>query len=146
MCPKCDRGFVRGDALARHSKGGCATSRKDDIGSFGGDEDMDGVMYTNEVPQTEFEMTEEERGRFNLPSIKAQHGGNLGSTDYEAHARAPSIYPPDGSKRGRDDDDIEGFTSEAWSDREEAKTNRLNKTVCEKHRRARTKVSTPFNL
>jgi hypothetical protein len=118
ICPKCDRKFARGDALARHSKGqgGCA-GRRASMGSFGGDEEydgsnagddddggMDGVMYTNGTPQVnENEMTEEERRRFSLPSIKAQHvAGNQGSGDtYPAHSRAPSTYPPAGPRPGQ---------------------------------------------
>ncbi|TVY90358.1 Transcriptional regulator [Lachnellula willkommii] len=117
ICPKCDRKFARGDALARHSKGqgGCA-GRRASMGSFGGDDDyegsnadgdesaMDGVMYTNGIPQpNESEMTEEERRRFSLPSIKAQHvGSNQGSGDnYTAHPRTPSTYPPSGPRQGQ---------------------------------------------
>lgn len=116
ICPKCDRKFARGDALARHSKGqgGCA-GRRTSMGSFGGDDDfegsnagdgdegMDGVMYTNGIPQNESEMTEEERRRFSLPSIKAQHvGSNPGSGDnYEAQSRTPSTYPPAGPRPGQ---------------------------------------------
>lgn len=115
ICPKCDRKFARGDALARHSKGqgGCA-GRRASMGSFGGDDDfegsngdadegaMDGVMYTNGTPQpNEADMTEEERRRFSLPSIKAQHvGGNQGTGDnYTSHSRTPSTYPPAGPRQ-----------------------------------------------
>jgi hypothetical protein len=114
ICPKCDRKFARGDALARHSKGqgGCA-GRRASMGSFGGDEDydgsnagdddgMDGVMYTNGTPiGNEAEMTEEERRRFSLPSIKAQHvSSNQGSADsYTSHSRGPSTYPPVGPRQ-----------------------------------------------
>ncbi|CAG8951165.1 hypothetical protein HYFRA_00007911 [Hymenoscyphus fraxineus] len=116
VCPKCDRKFARGDALARHSKGqgGCA-GRRASMGSFGGDDDfegsnggdgdegMDGVMYTNGTPQNEADMTEEERRRFSLPSIKAQHvGSNSGSADnYESQSRTPSTYPPAGPRLGQ---------------------------------------------
>lgn len=113
VCPKCDRKFARGDALARHAKGqgGCA-GRRASMGSFGGDDDyegsnagdgedtgMDGVTYTNGAPQ-ESEMTEEERRRFSLPSIKAQHvAGNPSSQDnYTSAARTPSTYPPAGPR------------------------------------------------
>jgi hypothetical protein len=82
------------------------------MGSFGGDDDyegsnagdddggMDGVMYTNGTPHNEADMTEEERRRFSLPSIKAQHvAGNQGSQDsYTSHSRAPSTYPPAGPR------------------------------------------------
>ena len=112
ICPKCDRKFARGDALARHSKGqgGCA-GRRASMGSFGGDDDyegsnagegddsgMDGIMYTNGTPHgNEAEMTEEERRRFSLPSIKAPHVAAHGSQDNYA-ARTPSTYPPAGPR------------------------------------------------
>jgi hypothetical protein len=116
ICPKCDRKFARGDALARHSKGqgGCA-GRRASMGSFGGDDDfegsnagdgdegaMDGVMYTNGTPHpNENEISEEDRRRFSLPSIKAQHvsGPGPGSGDsYSPHSRTPSTYPPAGPR------------------------------------------------
>jgi hypothetical protein len=115
ICPKCDRKFARGDALARHSKGqgGCA-GRRASTGSFGGDDDyegsnagdgeeggMDGIMYTNGTPHpNDTEMTEEDRRRLSLPSIKAQHvPGNTGSGDsYAAPPRPPSTYPPAGPR------------------------------------------------
>lgn len=115
ICPKCDRKFARGDALARHSKGqgGCA-GRRASMGSFGGEDDyevsnagdddggMEGVMYTNGMPQgNEADMTEEERRRLSLPSIKAQHvAGHQGSGDsYISHSRTPSTYPPAGPRQ-----------------------------------------------
>lgn len=115
ICPKCDRKFARGDALARHSKGlgGCA-GRRASQGSFGGEDDfdgsnvgegedtgMDGIMYTNGGPHpNETEMSEEDRRRFSLPSIKAQHvAGNSGTQDsYTSHSRTPSTYPPAGPR------------------------------------------------
>jgi hypothetical protein len=114
ICPKCDRKFARGDALARHSKGqgGCA-GRRASMGSFGGEDDfegsnagdgdegaMDGVMYTNGTPHpNENEMSEEDRRRFSLPSIKAQHVSGPGSGDsYSPHSRTPSTYPPAGPR------------------------------------------------
>ena len=117
ICPKCDRKFARGDALARHSKGqgGCA-GRRASMGSFGGDDDfegsnagdgdegaMDGVMYTNGTPHpNENEMTEEDRRRFSLPSIKAQHVPGPGSGDnYASQSRTPSTYPPAGPRPGQ---------------------------------------------
>lgn len=117
ICPKCDRKFARGDALARHAKGqgGCA-GRRASMGSFGGDDDyegsnagdgddgvMDGVLYTNgSSHQSEHEMTEEERRRFSLPSIKAQHVSESGSGDgYAPHSRTPSTYPPAGPRPGQ---------------------------------------------
>lgn len=116
ICPKCDRKFARGDALARHSKGqgGCA-GRRASMGSFGGDDDydgsnagdgddtaMDGIMYTNGTPHpNENEMSEEDRRRFSLPAIKAQHV-NAGSGDhYAAQSRTPSTYPPAGPRPGQ---------------------------------------------
>lgn len=117
ICPKCDRKFARGDALARHSKGqgGCA-GRRASMGSFGENEDfegsnagdgddggMDGIMYTNGTPHpNENEMTEEDRRRFSLPSIKAQHVPGPGSGDsYASHNRTPSTYPPAGPRPGQ---------------------------------------------
>ncbi|CZT03463.1 hypothetical protein WAI453_012322 [Rhynchosporium graminicola] len=117
ICPKCDRKFARGDALARHSKGqgGCA-GRRASMGSFGGEDDyegsnagdgddstMDGVMYTNGTPHpNENEMTEEDRRRFSLPSIKAQHVTGPGTGDsYSSHSRGPSTYPPAGPRPGQ---------------------------------------------
>lgn len=117
ICPKCDRKFARGDALARHSKGqgGCA-GRRSSMGSFGGDDDyegsnagdgddtgMEGVLYTNGTPHPgENEMSEEDRRRFSLPSIKAQHVSGSGSGDnYAAHSRTPSTYPPAGPRPGQ---------------------------------------------
>lgn len=114
ICPKCDRKFARGDALARHSKGqgGCA-GRRASMGSFGGDDDfegsnagdgdegaMDGVMYTNGTPHpNDNEMSEEDRRRFSLPSIKAQHVPGRGSGEnYLTHSRTPSTYPPAGPR------------------------------------------------
>ncbi|KAI1760967.1 hypothetical protein GGR53DRAFT_54890 [Hypoxylon sp. FL1150] len=94
VCPKCDRKFARGDALARHSKGpGGCVGRRSSLGSFLGEEEvegsshmegddtaMSGIVYDNEG-----DMTEEERRRLSLPSIKAQHV--QGST-------AGRLYPP----------------------------------------------------
>ncbi|EKD19336.1 uncharacterized protein L3040_009224 [Drepanopeziza brunnea f. sp. 'multigermtubi'] len=117
VCPKCDRKFARGDALARHAKGqgGCA-GRRASMESFGGDDDyegsnagdgdesvMDGVLYANGSSQpNENEMTEEERRRFSLPSIKAQHVSGPASGDsYGSHSRAPSTYPPVGPRPGQ---------------------------------------------
>ncbi|KAI1461625.1 hypothetical protein F4805DRAFT_412777 [Annulohypoxylon moriforme] len=96
VCPKCDRKFARGDALARHSKGpGGCVGRRSSLGSFLGEEDvegssrlegddsaMSGVIYDG---NNEAELTEEDRRRLSLPSIKAQHV--QGST-------AGRLYPP----------------------------------------------------
>ncbi|KAI1213905.1 uncharacterized protein F4807DRAFT_409640 [Annulohypoxylon truncatum] len=96
VCPKCDRKFARGDALARHSKGpGGCVGRRSSLGSFLGEEEvegsshlegddsaMSGVIYEG---GNESELTEEERRRLSLPSIRAQHV--QGST-------AGRLYPP----------------------------------------------------
>ncbi|KAI1374115.1 hypothetical protein F4677DRAFT_427157 [Hypoxylon crocopeplum] len=95
VCPKCDRKFARGDALARHSKGpGGCVGRRSSLGSFLGedmeegsshleadDSAMSGVVYDG----AEGDLTEEERRRLSLPSIKAQHV--QGST-------TGRLYPP----------------------------------------------------
>jgi uncharacterized CHY-type Zn-finger protein len=109
VCPKCDRRFARGDALARHAKGqgGCA-GRRASMGSYGGDDDyegsppddadengMDGIMYSDGTRQNEADMTEEERRRFSLPTITAQHVS--GSQDNYAQ-RPHSTYPPAGPR------------------------------------------------
>ncbi|KAK3372534.1 hypothetical protein B0H63DRAFT_496988 [Podospora didyma] len=107
ICPKCDRKFARGDALARHSKGagGCA-GRRPSMGSFGGDEDYDGpnsagaddsamsgVLYDG---GSGGDMTEEDRRRLSLPSIKAQHVAGQAPEGYTtAHS---STYPPAGPR------------------------------------------------
>lgn len=111
VCPKCNRKFARGDALARHSKGqgGCA-GRRASIGGLDGDEDfddsnigeveevMDGVTYTGDASN----LTEEDRRRLSLPSIKAQHAsGNPSSSDNYSHSRQPSSYPPVGPRSGQ---------------------------------------------
>lgn len=136
ICPKCDRKFARGDALARHSKGqgGCA-GRRASVGSFGenedfegsnagdGEEGMDGVMYTNgSQHQNENEMSEEDRRRFSLPSIKAQHVPAGSGDSYTSHSRTPSTYPPAGPRPGQSsgglyppDTDRRGSSSSATS-------------------------------
>jgi hypothetical protein len=109
ICPKCDRKFARGDALARHSKGpgGCVSRR----GSLFGDDDfqdssqldggddstMSGVVYDG---GNDSEMTEEDRRRLSLPSIKAQHvqGGQTATEGYASHSRT---YPPGAATGGR---------------------------------------------
>ncbi|KAI2613553.1 uncharacterized protein GGS25DRAFT_467701 [Hypoxylon fragiforme] len=97
VCPKCDRKFARGDALARHSKGpGGCVGRRSSLGSFLGDgEDMEGQSHIDGDDSAmtgivyegahESDLTEEERRRLSLPSIKAQHvqGSNTGR-----------LYPP----------------------------------------------------
>ncbi|KAK3383412.1 hypothetical protein B0T24DRAFT_543030 [Lasiosphaeria ovina] len=106
ICPKCDRKFARGDALARHSKGagGCA-GRRPSMGSFGGDDDYDGpgsagaddsamsgVLYDGGASG---DMTEEERRRLSMPSIKAQHVPGQGPDGYNNHS---NTYPPAGQR------------------------------------------------
>lgn len=111
VCPKCDRKFARGDALARHSKGpGGCVGRRSSLGSFLGEEEVDGsshmegddsamtgVVYDG---SNEGELTEEERRRLSLPSIKAQHvQGN--QTLLELYV-SPFLTPqPSGSATGR---------------------------------------------
>ncbi|TPX17983.1 uncharacterized protein E0L32_011951 [Thyridium curvatum] len=107
ICPKCDRKFARGDALARHSKGagGCA-GRRSSMGSFAGDDYDEGVS-TNDADDSvmsgvtydgvDTDMTEEERRRLSLPSIKAQHvsGAQAPLDGYSHHSRT---YPPAGAR------------------------------------------------
>lgn len=104
MCPKCHRTFARGDALARHSKGigGCAGKRAS-VENFTGEEDFDssamdgddsamaGVLY--EV-SADASMTEDERRRQSMPSIKAQHVA--GQAGQDAFANHSNTYPPTG--------------------------------------------------
>ncbi|OTA92047.1 hypothetical protein M434DRAFT_396723 [Hypoxylon sp. CO27-5] len=96
VCPKCDRKFARGDALARHSKGpGGCVGRRSSLGSFLGEEEVEGSSHiegddsamTGVVYEggNEGELTEEDRRRLSLPSIKAQHV--QGST-------TGRLYPP----------------------------------------------------
>ncbi|KAK0633450.1 hypothetical protein B0T14DRAFT_69100 [Immersiella caudata] len=106
ICPRCDRKFARGDALARHSKGagGCA-GRRTSMGSFAGEEDFDGsaadgddsamagVLYDSTADPG---MTEEERRRLSMPSIKAQHvAGQAGQEGFAHHS---NTYPPTGTR------------------------------------------------
>ncbi|XXG93947.1 hypothetical protein Hte_000197 [Hypoxylon texense] len=116
VCPKCDRKFARGDALARHSKGpGGCVGRRSSLGSFLGEEEvegsshiegddsaMSGIVYEN---ANEGDLTEEERRRLSLPSIKAQHvQGNedpstlltylLPLTDHTPGSTTGRLYPP----------------------------------------------------
>jgi hypothetical protein len=104
ICEKCGRRFARGDALARHNKGqgGCA-GRRSSMGSYagedeygdagaGGDDAMDGLMYTE--PER---MDEEDERRLSMPSIRKH---NVPSSEPMPRApnvfqpRAPSTYPP----------------------------------------------------
>lgn len=102
ICPKCDRRFARGDALARHSKGagGCA-GRRASMGSYGENGEFDGprndgddaamVLYE---ANGDVDMSEEDRRRLSLPSIKAQQVG--GSP--EAAGPHSRTYPPVGPR------------------------------------------------
>ncbi|KAI0894980.1 hypothetical protein F4806DRAFT_471351 [Annulohypoxylon nitens] len=111
VCPKCDRKFARGDALARHSKGpGGCVGRRSSLGSFLGEEEVEGsshlegddsamagVIYDG---ANEAELTEEERRRLSLPSIKAQHvQGNEALLKF--HLSAFLTREPSGSTAGR---------------------------------------------
>lgn len=120
ICPKCGRRFARGDALARHNKGqgGCA-GRRASLGSYGGDDDfgdesqggaggedsMDGLMYTGDAAQDVDQMDDggelaDERRRLSLPSIKKHdvpveaHNSQASSSQNTYHSRQPSTYPP----------------------------------------------------
>ena len=108
ICPKCKRSFARGDALARHNKGqgGCA-GRRSSVGSFGGegtpggDETMEGMVYTNEASHEPENMDEdtdgpEDRGT-SVPSIRRHDAPS--DQPYRAetqptYQRQPSTYPP----------------------------------------------------
>ena len=105
ICPSCDRKFARGDALARHSKGagGCA-GRRQTMGSYslkdgfdGGDDSViSGELYEGDAGE---DMTEEERRRLSMPSIKTQHvAGQVGAEGYSGgHS---NTYPPLGQRAG----------------------------------------------
>ncbi|KAG7292205.1 hypothetical protein NEMBOFW57_002240 [Staphylotrichum longicolle] len=80
VCPSCDRKFARGDALARHSKGagGCA-GRRQTMGSFGLKDGYDGAdssaMSGDLYEGGGEDMSDGERRRLSMPSIKAPHVG-----------------------------------------------------------------------
>lgn len=120
ICPKCGRRFARGDALARHNKGqgGCA-GRRSSLGSYGGDDDfgdesqggpggedtMDGLMYTGDAAHDVDQMDDDgeladERRRLSLPSIKKHdvpvesHKSQASSSQTTYQSRQPSTYPP----------------------------------------------------
>ena len=115
VCPKCDRSFARGDALARHNKGqgGCA-GRRSSMGSFGGDDkderpkggddSMQGLMYTGEASQEPERMDEDpestDTGGRSLPSIRRHDAPPDPTRRHTADpqvtyfARQPSSYPP----------------------------------------------------
>ncbi|KAL7930916.1 hypothetical protein V8C35DRAFT_311744 [Trichoderma chlorosporum] len=99
VCPKCDRKFARGDALARHSKGlgGCA-GRRSSMGSFAGEDEMDGGIDADEAVMTgiAYENPEEEElRRQSLPSMTSQHIPGGQPDQYSSHART---YPPAGAR------------------------------------------------
>ena len=110
ICPKCKRSFARGDALARHNKGqgGCA-GRRSSVGSFGGeggtggDESMDGLMYTGEASHEPEHMEDDDGSddrRPSLPSIRRHevppdpHYRQAQEIQSSYPARTPSTYPP----------------------------------------------------
>jgi hypothetical protein len=101
VCPSCDRKFARGDALARHSKGagGCA-GRRQTMGSFGLKDGYDGAddsAMSGELYEGSGDMSEEERRRLSMPSIKTQHVGQAGVEGYGGHS---NTYPPAGQRAG----------------------------------------------
>ncbi|KAL2199629.1 hypothetical protein P885DRAFT_66554 [Corynascus similis CBS 632.67] len=103
VCPSCDRKFARGDALARHSKGagGCA-GRRQTMGSFGRQESYEGGADSSAMSGELYDgggadMSEEERRRLSMPSIKPQHvAGQAGTEGYGAS----NTYPPAGQRPG----------------------------------------------
>ncbi|KAL2134034.1 hypothetical protein VTI74DRAFT_1198 [Chaetomium olivicolor] len=108
VCPSCDRKFARGDALARHSKGagGCA-GRRQTMGSFGLKEGYDGSNtgsadnsgLAGELYEGSADMTEEDRRRLSMPSIKTQHVAGQGGAEGYGVAHA-NTYPPAGARPG----------------------------------------------
>lgn len=119
VCPKCNRSFARGDALARHNKGqgGCA-GRRSSMGSFGGDdqygersqggrggdESMDGLMYTGQASHEPEHMDEDDNEaaddrRKSLPSIRKHDAPDPQRQQRQEAQNAyqsgqPSTYPP----------------------------------------------------
>lgn len=114
VCPKCDRSFARGDALARHNKGqgGCA-GRRSSMGSFGGgdglderpkggEDSMQGLMYTGETSHEPERMDEDvdsaDASVRGLPRIRkhdAPPEHHRHSSDQSVYqVRPPSTYPP----------------------------------------------------
>lgn len=98
ICPKCGRKFARGDALARHNKGpgGCA-GRRASLGSFGGDDDMDGGDDTMDgmIYNEPDAMDEDDSGMPRPPSIRRQAPSGDDTFDDSDHGnRMPSTYPP----------------------------------------------------
>jgi len=111
ICPKCKRSFARGDALARHNKGqgGCA-GRRSSVGSFGGDgapggdESMDGLVYTGEASHEPENMDDDAEGTddrgHSLPSIRRHdappdpHYRQAQENQPTYQSRQASTYPP----------------------------------------------------
>lgn len=121
VCPKCNRSFARGDALARHNKGqgGCA-GRRSSMGSFGGDdqygersqggrggdESMDGLIYTGQASHEPEHMDDDDDEavaddrRKSLPSIRKHdappdpHRQQRPEAQNAYQSRQPSTYPP----------------------------------------------------
>lgn len=104
VCPSCDRKFARGDALARHSKGagGCA-GRRQTMGSFGLKDGYDGAdssaMSGDLYEGGGEDMSDGERRRLSMPSIKAPHV--VGQAGPEGYGGGHSnTYPPVGPRPG----------------------------------------------
>ncbi|KAK3899049.1 hypothetical protein C8A05DRAFT_46789 [Staphylotrichum tortipilum] len=110
VCPSCNRKFARGDALARHSKGagGCA-GRRQTMGSFGVKDGYDGGADSSAMSGDLYEgegegddMSDDERQRLSMPSIKAPHVvGQVGAEGYGGGGGGhSSTYPPAGQRPG----------------------------------------------
>lgn len=95
VCPKCNRKFARGDALARHNKGpgGCA-GRRASMGSFGGDDDMEGDETMDGVVYGEPENMDDEDAVRGTPQIRRHPPSGDDSMDNSGNYRLPSTYPP----------------------------------------------------
>jgi hypothetical protein len=105
VCPSCDRKFARGDALARHSKGagGCA-GRRQTMGSFGLKDlaPSDAAAMSGELYEgSGGDLSDEERRRLSMPSIKTQHVEGYGAGHSNTYppagqrpAAASGLYPP----------------------------------------------------
>ena len=119
VCPKCKRSFARGDALARHNKGqgGCA-GRRSSVGSYGeertfdgssqgghgGDESMDGLVYTGQASHEPENMEDDAEDvddrRKSLPSIRRHEAPSdsqyrpMQDSKSTYQSRGPSTYPP----------------------------------------------------
>lgn len=101
VCPSCDRKFARGDALARHSKGagGCAGRRQTLVGPMGLKDGYDGMADSSgmsvDLYDGSADMSEDDRRRLSMPSIKPHH---VGSQDSYGGAHS-STYPPAAGQR-----------------------------------------------